>query len=193
MTESRILLSPPDVGELEQEYVMRAMRSGWVAPAGPDLTAFEEEIAARVGVAHAVGLSSGTAALHLAMVSWGVGPGDVVPVSTFTFAATVNAIRYVGATPYFVDADEESGNMSPVLLAQAVERLRAEGARVPVVVPVDLFGKCVEYDAIAEVASGAGARLLCDAAESFGASYGDRAAGSFGEASVVSFNGNKIM
>ena len=170
MSESRILLSPPDVGQLEQEYVMRAMRSGWVAPAGPDLTAFEEEIAARVGVAHAVGLSSGTAALHLAMVSWGVGPGDVVPVSTFTFAATVNAIRYVGATPFFVDADKESGNMSPALLARAIEQLQAEGARVPVVVPVDLFGKCADYDTIAEVASKAGARLLSDAAESRGGS-----------------------
>jgi len=190
---SRILLSPPDVGELEQKYVLRAMQSGWVAPAGPDLTAFEEEVAARVGAAHAVGLASGTAALHLAMVSWGVGPGDVVPVSTFTFAATVNAIRYVGATPFFVDAEEESGNMSPVLLAQAVEQLQAEGAHVPVIVPVDLFGKCVEYDAIAEVASSAGVRLLSDAAESLGATYNGRAAGSFGDASVVSFNGNKIM
>lgn len=193
MTESRILLSPPDVGDLEQEYVMRAMRSGWVAPAGPDLTAFEEEVADRVGVAHAVGLSSGTAALHLALVSWGVGPGDVVPVSTFTFAATVNAIRYVGATPFFVDADEESGNMSPTLLAQAVEQLQREGANVPVVVPVDLFGKCADYDAIAEVASNAGARLLSDAAESLGATFGGGAAGSFGDAAVVSFNGNKIM
>ena len=89
------------------------MRSGWVAPAGPDLTAFEQEVADRVGVPHAVGLSSGTAALHLALVSWGVGPGDVVPVSTFTFAATVNAIRYVGAEPHFVDCDEETGNMRP--------------------------------------------------------------------------------
>lgn len=193
MTESRILLSPPDVGELEQEYVMRAMRSGWVAPAGPDLTAFEGEVAERVGVAHAVGLSSGTAALHLALVSWGVGPGDVVPVSTFTFAATVNAIRYVGATPFFVDAQEESGNMSPSLLAEAMGQLQREGARVPVVVPVDLFGKCVEYGPIADIAAAAGAKLLCDAAESLGATYGGRAAGWFGDASVVSFNGNKIM
>lgn len=193
MTDSRILLSPPDVGELEQEYVMRAMRSGWVAPAGPDLTAFEEEVAQRVGVAHAVGLSSGTAALHLALVSWGVGPGDVVPVSTFTFAATVNAVRYVGAEPYFVDCDEETGNMSPTLLAQALEQLKMEGRSVPTVIPVDMLGKCVEYDAIAGLAAEAGARLLCDAAESFGASWNGQLAGSFGDASVISFNGNKIM
>lgn len=188
-----ILLSPPDVGELEQEYVLRALQSGWVAPAGPDLTAFEGEVAHRAGVSHAVGLASGTAALHLALVSWGVGPGDVVPVSTFTFAATVNAIRYVGAQPYFVDCDEETGNMSPELLEQAVSMLRAEGHSVPVIVPVDMLGKCVDYTAITQIAKNAGARLLCDAAESFGASWQGRPAGSFGDASVISFNGNKIM
>jgi dTDP-4-amino-4,6-dideoxygalactose transaminase len=171
---------------------MRAMRSGWVAPAGPDLDAFEAEVASRVGVRHAVGLSSGTAALHLALVSWGVGPGDVVPVSTLTFAATVNAIRYVGAEPFFVDCDE-TGNISPELLQRAVDQVRSEGRQVPAIVPVDMLGKCVDYDAINEIAAAAGARLLCDAAESFGATYHGRAAGSFGDASVVSFNGNKMM
>jgi dTDP-4-amino-4,6-dideoxygalactose transaminase len=187
------LLSPPDVGELEQEYVLNALKSGWVAPAGPDLTAFENEVAARVGVAHAVGLSSGTAALHLALVSWGVGPGDVVPVSTFTFAATVNAIRYVGAEPFLVDCDPATGNMSVDLLAQTLDQLRSAGASVPAIIPVDMLGKCVEYDEIAALAEQAGARLLCDAAESFGATYQGAAAGSFGDASVLSFNGNKIM
>ncbi|WP_210502997.1 DegT/DnrJ/EryC1/StrS family aminotransferase [Nocardioides xinjiangensis] len=180
------------MGEIEQEYVMRAMRSGWVAPAGPDLDAFEAEVAARVGVDHAVGLASGTGALHLALVSWGVGPGDVVPVSTFTFAATVNAIRYVGAEPFFVDCDE-TGNMSPVLLQDAVDQLRTRGRSVPAIVPVDMLGKCVDYATIGEIAVGAGARLLCDAAESFGATYRGKPAGSFGDASVISFNGNKIM
>lgn len=188
-----VLLSPPDVGELEQEYVLRAMQSGWVAPAGPDLVAFEQEVAERVGVDHAVGLSSGTAALHLALVSWGVGPGDVVPVSTFTFAATVNAIRYVGAEPHFVDCQLETGNMNPDLLALAVEKLKAEGRKIPAIIPVDMLGKCVDYDAIQQVADEAGALLLSDAAESFGATYKRRQAGSFGDASVVSFNGNKIM
>ncbi len=189
----RILLSAPDVGELEQEYVLRAMRSGWVAPAGPDLEAFENEVAARTDVSHAVGLSSGTAALHLAMVSWGVGPGDVVPVSTMTFAATANAVRYVGAEPHFVDCDERSGNIDVPLLDSAVAELRAQGRRVPVIIPVDLLGKCVDYDGVSEVARIHGARLLCDAAESFGATSGGRPAGSFGDASVLSFNGNKVM
>lgn len=188
-----ILLSFPDVGELEHGYVLDALRSGWVAPAGPDLTLFEQELADRVGVSHAVALSSGTAALHLALVSWGVGPGDVVPVSTFTFAATINAIRYVGAEPFFIDADEESGNISPELLTRALDRLRAEGRRVPAVVSVDLLGKCIDYTAISQIANNAGVRLLCDAAESLGASWKGQPAGSFGDASVFSFNGNKIM
>jgi dTDP-4-amino-4,6-dideoxygalactose transaminase len=190
---SRILLSPPEVGELEEEFVLRAIRSGWVAPAGPDLTAFEEEVAARVGASHAVGLSSGTAALHLALVAWGVGVGDVVPVSTFTFAATVNAVRYVGAEPHFIDCDAATGNMNPRLLREAMTGLVAAGRNVPAIIPVDMLGKCVDYDAIGAVADQFGVRLLCDAAESFGATYRGRAAGSFGDASVLSFNGNKIM
>ncbi|MCW2738301.1 aminotransferase class I/II-fold pyridoxal phosphate-dependent enzyme [Nocardioides sp.] len=191
-TQPRILLSPPDVGVLEQDYVMRAMRSGWVAPAGPDLDAFEAEVAERVGVAHAVGLASGTAALHLALVSWGVGPGDVVPVSTFTFAATVNAIRYVGAEPFFVDCDE-TGNMSPELLKQALTSLRADDRNAPAVVPVDLFGKAADYSALVPIAAAAGAKVLSDAAEALGATHQGSPAGSFGDAAVLSFNGNKIM
>jgi dTDP-4-amino-4,6-dideoxygalactose transaminase len=190
----RILLSPPDVGVLEQEYVLAAMRSGWVAPAGPDLEAFEVEVAARIGRSHAVGLSSGTAALHLALVSWGVGPGDTVPVSTLTFAATVNAIRYVGAEPHFVDSDPETGNMDPGLLADVMADLDAESARVPAVIPVDLLGKCADYTAISKaLAPYPETRLLSDAAEAFGATHAGGAAGSFGDAAVLSFNGNKIM
>ena len=99
----RILMSPPDVGALEEEYVLRAMRSGWVAPAGPELSAFEQEMAEFVGVDHAVALSSGTAALHLAMLNVGVQPGDVVVVATMTFVASANAVTYTGAEPFFVD------------------------------------------------------------------------------------------
>ena len=187
----RILLSTPDVGQREQEYVLRAMQSGWVAPLGPDLVSFEREVAERVGVRHAVGLSSGTAALHLALVSWGVGPGDVVPVSTLTFAASVNAICYVGAEPHFVDCDRVTGNINSNLLAQAVQDLRRKGRRVPAVVPVDMLGKAVEYDDV--VAAVDGALVLCDAAESFGASNRGRPAGSMGDAAVLSFNGNKVM
>ena len=192
MTE-RIYMSSPDVGELEEQAVLNAMRGGWIAPLGPDVDGFEHDVAARVGVDHGVALSSGTAALHVALVAWGVGPGDVVPTSTMTFAATANAIAYTGATPYFVDCDPETGNMDPGLLGEVLDQLQAEGARVPVVVPVDLLGKAVDYTSILELADAHGSRVLSDAAESLGATHAGHAAGSFGDASVVSFNGNKIM
>ena len=192
MTE-RIYMSSPDVGELEQQYVMAAMAGGWIAPLGPDVDAFEREVAERVGVGHGVALSSGTSALHVALVAWGVGPGDVVPTSSMTFAATANAIAYTGAEPYFVDCDPETGNMDPGLLADVLDELAASGERVGAVVPVDLLGKAVDYTAITELTDRHGVRLLADAAESLGASHRGRAAGSFGDASVVSFNGNKIM
>ena len=188
-----VLLSPPDTGELEQEYVLRALQSGWVAPAGPDLEMFEREVADRAGRTHAVALSSGTAALHLALVCWGVGPGDVVPVSTLTFAASVNAIRYTGATPWFVDAEPENGNLNPALLDRALEQLLAEGRSVPCVVPVDLLGTCVDRDAVEDVAARHGVRILSDAAESLGSSRGGRPSASLGDAAALSFNGNKVM
>jgi len=189
----RIYMSSPDVGELEQQYVLAAMAGGWIAPLGPDVDAFEREVAERVGVGHGVALNSGTSALHVALVAWGVGPGDVVPTSSMTFAATANAIAYTGAEPYFVDCDPETGNMDPVLLAGVLDELTASGERVGAVVPVDLLGKAVDYTAITEVTDRHGVRLLVDAAESLGASHRGRAAGSFGDASAVSFNGNKIM
>lgn len=188
-----ILLSPPDVGDLEQEYVVRAMRSGWAAPAGPDLDLFEGEVAARADRRHAVALASGTAALHLTLIAWGVSPGDVVPVSTLTFAATVNAIRYVGAEPWFVDSEEDSGNLDLELLDDTLTALRDRGASVPCVVPVDLLGRCVDHAALTELAARHGVRVLWDAAESFGSRCRGRPSGSAGDAAVVSFNGNKIM
>ena len=193
MTHRPILLSPPDVGDLEQEYVLNAMKSGWVAPAGPDLEAFEREVADRCQVPFAVGLSSGTAALHLALVSWGVGPGDVVVTSTMTFAATANAIVYTGADPYFVDCDPATANMDPDLLEQALQHLAAEGRNVASIIPVDMLGKCADYTRIEKIAQDHGVRLLCDAAEAFGATHRGKPAGSFGDAGILSFNGNKIM
>lgn len=186
-------MSPPDVGELEEQYVVDALRSGWVAPLGPQVDAFEAELASRVGVAHGVALSSGTAGLHLGLLALGIGRGDVVVTSTMTFAATANAITYTGAEPYFVDADLATGNMSPELLERALVRLRDEGRQAAAIVPVDLLGKAVDYTAIEEIAARHGVPVLADAAESLGATHRGRAAGSFGRASVLSFNGNKIM
>ena len=195
--DRRILLSQATVTALEEEYVLDALRSGWVAPLGPHVDAFEAEVAARCGVGHALALSSGTAALHLALDGMGAGPDTVVVLSSMTFAATANAVAYTGATPVFVDARAEDGNLDPALLDEALSTLIAEGADVAAVVPVDLFGRVCDYDAIdAVMAAHRGEQripVLADAAESVGASLHGRPAGSFGDAAVLSFNGNKIM
>jgi dTDP-4-amino-4,6-dideoxygalactose transaminase len=189
----RVFLSAPDVGELEESFVLNALRSGWVAPAGPDVDAFEREVADRVGVAHAVALSSGTAALHLALLALGVGPGQVVIVPTLTFAATANAVVYTGAEPFFVDCDAATGNIDVALLASVLDSLRREGRPIGAVIPVDMFGRCADYDAILPLCAEYGVPVLEDAAEALGAAYGGQAAGSFGVAAALSFNGNKIM
>jgi dTDP-4-amino-4,6-dideoxygalactose transaminase len=190
---SRIFMSSPDVGELEEQYVVSAIRSGWIAPLGPDVDAFEREMADRVGTDHAVALSSGTAALHLGLLGMGVGPGDLVVTSTMTFAATANAIVYTGAEPFFIDCELRTGNMDPVLLRTALENLTMAGKSVRAIVPVDLLGKAVDYTSICAIAEEFGIPVLSDAAESLGASHKNKAAGSFGRASAISFNGNKIM
>jgi dTDP-4-amino-4,6-dideoxygalactose transaminase len=193
MSDERIYMSPPDVGAAEEEALVRALRSGWVAPLGPEVDAFEHEVAARVGVAHAVALSSGTAALHLGLLNLGVRPGDAVITSTMTFAATANAIVYTGAQPMFVDVDPATGNLDAALVAEALGRLAGSGRRVAAVVPVDLLGKAADYTAIQDVAASSGVPLLADAAESLGAAHRGSPAGSFGRAAALSFNGNKIM
>ena len=189
----RIYMSSPDVGDLEEQYMVAAIRSGWIAPLGPDVNAFESEMSKRIGVEHAVALSSGTAALHLGLLGLGVGPGDPVLTSTMTFAATANAIVYTGAEPFFIDCELETGNMDPVLLRQAIEQLRANGEKVAAIVPVDLLGKAVNYTEICAIADEHGIPVLSDAAESLGASHRGRPTGSYGRASIFSFNGNKIM
>jgi len=189
----RVLMSPPDVGQLEEDAVVRAMRSGWIAPTGPEVTAFEEEMATRIGVSHAVAMSSGTAALHLAMVGIGVCPGDVVVVPTMTFVASANAVVYTGATPCFIDVLSEDGNVDAELLADAIADLRSNGRRVAAVMSVDLLGKCADYTAIEKVCAEAEVPLIEDAAEALGAARIDGKAGAFGVASALSFNGNKIM
>lgn len=188
----RIHLSSPDVTELEEEALLRAVRSGWIAPLGPEVDAFEQELAAYCGRAHAVALSSGTAALHLGLLTLGVGRGDLVITSSMTFAATANAITYTGAEPVFVDCDE-TGNMNPDLLQEAFRELKSEGRTVRAVVPVDLLGKVADHERIGAIAAAYGVPVLSDAAESLGAVRQGRSSGSYGVAAAVSFNGNKIM
>lgn len=192
MTADRIFLSPPDVGELEKEYVLAALDSGWIAPLGPQVDSFEAELAQYCGRRHCVVLSSGTAALHLGLITLGIGSGDVVVTSSMTFAATANAIRYVGAEPVFVDSDS-SGNVNPDLLSEAVDDLRRQGVEPRAIVPVDLLGKVVDHGKIAALAQEHGLPVVSDAAESLGARRDDRPAASFGTLAAVSFNGNKVM
>lgn len=192
MLPSRIYLSPPDVGQAEKDNVLRALDSGWVAPTGPDLDRFESLVAEQCGRKFGVALSSGTAALHVGLLALGVKSGDIVICSTMTFVATANAISYIGAIPVFVDSHEETGNMSIPLLELALEEFDLAGRRVAAVVPVDFLGKAADYTSILRVCGKRNIPVLSDSAESVGAYHQGRPAGSFGAASVVSFNGNKI-
>ncbi len=190
---TRILLSSPDVGGREQELVAAAIESGWIAPLGPMVDAFEERIAAKCERRHAVALSSGTAALHLGLLELGARPGTAVIVPTLTFAATANAVAYCGAEPVFVDCDPETGTLSPELLERSLSSLERAGTPVAAVVPVDLLGRCADYAALDPVCDRFGVPVVSDAAEALGARHGSRPAGSFGTVAALSFNGNKIM
>ncbi len=190
---SRVYLSPPDVGDAERALLVEAFDSGWIAPLGPQLDAFESELAARVGVPHALAVSSGTAALHLALLLVGVGPGDDVLVPTFTFVATANVVRYLGARPVFVDCDTSSWQLDPDLVSAELDARAEEGTLPAAVVSVDLYGQSADYDRLTATCEGYGVPLVEDAAEALGATYRGRAAGSFGVAGVFSFNGNKII
>jgi dTDP-4-amino-4,6-dideoxygalactose transaminase len=185
---TRVFLSPPDVGTTEREALLRAFDGGWIAPLGPEVDGFEAELAAATGREHGVALSSGTAALHLALVLLGVGAGDRVAVQSLTFSATANAIRYVGAVPVFIDSEPGSWNMDPDLLGEALD-----AGGIKAVVTVDLYGQCADYNVIEGLCSRYGVPLIEDAAEALGATYAGKPAGTFGVLAALSFNGNKII
>ena len=190
---TRIYLSPPDVSDVERRLLIEAFDSNWIAPLGPDVDAFEVEIAEYLGVSSAVALTSGTAALHLALLTLDVGAGDDVLVPTFTFAATANAVVYVGARPVLIDSDPDTWNIDPALVEDELEE-RARTDRLPsAVVAVYLYGRCADWDAIQSVCDCYGVPVIDDAAEALGAGYKGRCAGAFGACGVLSFNGNKLM
>jgi len=190
---SRIYLTPPHMGERERELLLDAFDSNWIAPVGPHIDAFEREFGEKVGGLHAVALSSGTAGLHLALLLLGVGRGDEVLVSTFTFAATANPVVYTGATPVFIDSDRRTWNMDPGLLEDELHACARRGKLPKAVIVVDIYGQCAEYDPILEACGKYGVPVIEDAAEALGATYNGLPAGKFGEAAVFSFNGNKIL
>jgi dTDP-4-amino-4,6-dideoxygalactose transaminase len=189
----RILLSPPHLSGLEPRFVQDALDSNWIAPLGPHVDAFERDFAAAIGAADVAALSSGTAALHLALRLVGVRPGDDVLVSTLTFVASAAPIVYLGANPVFVDSESVSWNIDPALVAEAIET-RAKHSRAPrAVVVVHVFGQCANLDPILDVCARHGIAVIEDAAEALGATYRGRPAGSIGLFGVFSFNGNKMI
>jgi dTDP-4-amino-4,6-dideoxygalactose transaminase len=191
--DGRILLSPPHIGDAERARLLAALDSGWIAPLGPDVDAFEQEVAAASGRRSGAATNSGTAALHLALRLLGVGPGDDVLMPSLTFVATANAAVYLGARPVFVDVARGTWTIDPCLVAEELS-VRATRGRLPAaVVAVDLYGQCAEYDALTALCDEYDVPLVIDAAESLGATYRGRPAGSAGALAVFSFNGNKII
>ena len=177
----------------ERELLLNAFDSNWVAPLGPHVDAFERELAAYAGVGAVAALSSGTAALHLALLLLDVGPGDEVLCSDFTFSATANAITYCGATPVFIDADEETWNMDPALLEEELQRCARRGKLPKAVLVVDLYGNCADFDRINSACANYDVPVVEDAAAAIGSTYRGRQAGSLGRIGAMSFNGNKII
>jgi dTDP-4-amino-4,6-dideoxygalactose transaminase len=191
--DAQILLSTPHMGDTEKEFVDEAFRTNWIAPLGPNVDAFERELADCVGVGHAAALTSGTAAIHLALRMLDVGPGDAVFCSTFTFAASANPIVYQGAVPIFIDSDRESWNMSAIALEKAFDAAVKQGRLPKAVVTVNLYGQSADMDALLAICDHYGVPLVEDAAESLGARYKGRSSGTFGHIGIYSFNGNKII
>ncbi|HEX7117787.1 MAG TPA: DegT/DnrJ/EryC1/StrS family aminotransferase [Longimicrobiales bacterium] len=189
----RIYLSPPHLSGREQALVAEAFATNWIAPLGPHVDAFEREFRDAVGCGHAAALSSGTAALHLALRLVGVGEDDEVFVSTLTFAASVYPIRYLGARPVFIDSERASWNMDPALLAEALADRAAAGRLPAAVVVVHLYGQAADLDPILAACRAYDVPVVEDAAEALGARYKGRTPGTFGRAGVFSFNGNKII
>ena len=177
----------------EEEFVKDAFVSNWIAPLGPHVDAFEKEVAVYVGAKGAVALSSGTAAIHLALKLVNVGQGDIVFCSTLTFAASANPIIYQGATPVFIDSDPESWNMSPKALREAFVDAERVGKLPKAVITVNLYGQSSDMNAINDICQAYGVPIIEDAAESLGATYQGKASGTFGKYGIYSFNGNKII
>ena len=189
----RIFLSAPHMGDYEKEYVEEAFRTNWIAPVGPNVDGFEQEMAQKVGIKSAAALSSGTAALHLSLIVLGVGEGDCVFCSSLTFVATANPILYQNAEPVFIDSEPESWNMSPLALERALEEAKAEGRLPKAIMVVNIYGQNADMDPILELANAYGVPVIEDAAESLGSTYKGRPSGTLGLLGVYSFNGNKII
>lgn len=189
----RIYLSPPHLSGEELDLVKEAFATNWIAPLGPHVDRFERELAEYVGVPHAAALSSGTAAIHLALRLLGLQPGEEVLCSTFTFSASANPIVYEGAQPVFIDSEPASWNLDPGLLREELDACAACGRLPRAVIAVDLYGQCADYAPILDACGHYGVPVIQDSAEALGATYKGRRAGGQGRLGIFSFNGNKII
>ncbi len=190
---NKIWLSSPHLSGHEQKYVQEAFAANWIAPLGPNVDGFEQDLCTYVGVGHAAALSSGTAALHLALILLGVGRDDVILCQSLTFAASANPIAYQGATPVFVDSELDTWNINPDALETAIKSEKAKGKNVKAVIAVHLYGMPAQMREIQEICQLHDIPLIEDAAEALGASYQGKKMGNFGLLNVLSFNGNKII
>jgi dTDP-4-amino-4,6-dideoxygalactose transaminase len=194
IARKRIYLSPPNLDGREKELLIEAFESNWITTMGPQVDLFEREMCQKLGIGHAVALSSGTAGLHLALLVLGIQPGDEVICSDLTFAATVNAVKYCGANPVLIDSESSTWNMDPALLEEELKECERKGKAKPkAIIPVDLYGQCANYDAILEIGEKYGVPVVEDAAEALGSEMHGIKAGGFGALGVLSFNGNKII
>jgi dTDP-4-amino-4,6-dideoxygalactose transaminase len=189
----RIYLSSPHMSGAEMKYINYAFNQNWVAPLGPNVDAFERCVSRYCGVKYAAALSSGTSAIHLALILNGVGHGDEVIASTFTFSATINPIVYQGATPVLIDSESETWNMDPQLLEAAIKDRHRKGKRPKAIIIVHLYGMPAKLDEIIKIAKNYEIPLIEDAAEALGSRYMNKSVGSFGIMSILSFNGNKTI
>ena len=194
MSHSKIWLSSPHMGGTEQNYIQEAFDANWVAPLGSNVTGFEQDLENYLGNQVNVGaLSSGTAAIHLGLILLGVGTGDAVLCQTMTFSASANPILYLGATPIFVDSETTTWGLCPLALEQAIQDSIQKGKKPKAIIAVHLFGVPYQVAAIRKVASTYQIPVLEDAASALGSSYKDQKCGTFGDISILSFNGNKII
>jgi dTDP-4-amino-4,6-dideoxygalactose transaminase len=191
--KERIYLSPPHMSGNEMKYIQEAFHQNWIAPLGPNVDNFEKLLADYCNVKYAAALSSGTAAIHLALIIQGVVPGDEVIASTFTFSATINPVIYQGAKPVLIDSEPNTWNMSPELLEHAIKDRIEKGKKPKAIIPVHLYGMPCNMSEILKVATRYKIPIIEDAAEALGSRYMDKPAGSFGKMAILSFNGNKII
>ena len=193
MMKEKIWLSSPHMSGNEMKFVNEAYETNWIAPLGPNVDGFEQDLQKYLDISHVAALSSGTGAIHLALVLLGVKAGDEVLASSFTFSATVNPITYVGATPILIDSEADTWNMSPELLEEAITDRIAKGKKPKAIILVHLYGMPAKIDEIMDISQKYEIPVIEDAAEALGSKYKNKALGTFGKFGILSFNGNKII